>query len=530
MRLVLVSMASLCVVASAQSPGLRLFQPVNIGITQMVDNLGNVVHSWPGAPNFSCHLDNDGKLLRTRMNSSLSVSGAYGQIDRLALDSTLEWSFPVNGPFNYGHHDIEVMPNGNLLLIAWDRYTVADAIAQGRDPALVSGSDWLPDAILEVQPTPTGGTIVWEWHMMDHVIQDFDPGKPNYGVVANHPELLDLNFPPEVVSNGDWNHLNGIDYCPISDWIIISARQPSELYIVDHSTTTAEAAGHTGGVRGKGGDFLWRWGNPEAYDAGTVAHRQLGFQHDPRFVPPGFPGAGNVTVFDNAHTAITSAVHELVLPTDAQGNLFLDPISGRFGPVSPVWTFTAPGFFSFYVAGAERLPNGNTLVCSGLQNLLMEVTPAGQVIWGYNDPTLQWMFHSYYVDRSLWSDVNTIAASGGGTVRFDHLLGSAHAGDVYFLLGSMTGTSPGFNVAGVQLPLNFDYLLGSSATLFNIGIFVNTLGTLDANGRGTSRIVVPPGYIPSAVVGTELHFAHLIYSPTLLPLRSGNPVKITIVP
>ena len=526
-RAIGVALACTCVVA--QGPGLRIFQPVGPHTTQLIDNQGNIVHSWPGTGNLSAHIEADGTLVRNLATGSLSIGGATGRIQRLDFNGNIIWDHLVDGPFQYTHHDIEPMPNGNILIIAWDSYTVADAINQGRDPALVGGTDWLPDAILELQQTgPTTGAVVWEWHIMDHLVQDYDPGKPNYGVVANHPELMDLNFPAVLVDDGDWNHFNGLDYDPVNDLIMFSARPQSEIYIIDHSTTTAEAAGHTGGTHGKGGDFLWRWGNPEAYDAGTIANQTLVHQHDPRFIPPGYPGAGNVTVFNNEFTATESAVHELVLPKDGQGFFVLDP-SGRYGPVTPTWTFTAAGFQSLFVSSAERMPNGNTLVCSGLQNGLLEVDPAGQVVWNYTYPNSNLIFQSHYVDRSLWANATELPV-GGGQVDFDHLLGSGHLGDFYLLLGSVSGTSPGTTIGGVPIPLNVDYLTTAMAELFNQGTFVKTIGTLDSNGGEVSSIVAAPGFIPPILAGTEMHFAHLIFDNTLTILRSGNATKVTIVP
>ena len=66
----------------------------------------------------------------------------------------------------------------------------------------------------------------------------------------------------------------------------------SEFWIIDHGTTTAQAAGHTGGRRGRGGDLLYRWGNPRAYRAGTKADRKLFAQHNAHWIPKGLPGAG----------------------------------------------------------------------------------------------------------------------------------------------------------------------------------------------------------------------------------------------
>ena len=86
------------------------------------------------------------------------------------------------------------MPNGNVLVIAWDKKTAAEAVAAGRQPSSVQGQ-MLPDCILEVHPTgKTTGDIVWEWHAWDHLIQDLDKTKANYGDVSEHPELIDINF------------------------------------------------------------------------------------------------------------------------------------------------------------------------------------------------------------------------------------------------------------------------------------------------------------------------------------------------
>ncbi|MCA8953356.1 MAG: aryl-sulfate sulfotransferase [Planctomycetes bacterium] len=514
------------------APGLRLYQAVGSSRPQLVDTNGNVVHTWPNGGNISSHLGPDGTLLRGQQTGGVIIAGATGRIQRHAFDGTLLWDFLVDGPLHYAHHDIEPMPNGNVLVIAWDRYTVNDAIAAGRDPALLSGSDWFPDAILEIRPNgPTGGTIVWEWHITDHLIQDFDAGKANFGVVANAPGLLDINYPPILVSDGDWNHFNGLDYDPVNDWIVVSSRSQDEIYIIDHSTTTAEAAGHTGGQRGRGGDFLWRWGNPEVYRAGSAVHHVLRGQHDPRFIAPGRPGAGNVTVFNNDYVPGQSAVHELALPVGPSGNLVLDPVTGRYGPVTPVWTFTEAGFNSLFVSSAERLPNGNTLICSGTQNRLFEVTAAGTTVWNYVDPAPSLIFQCHYVERSLWRDTGELPI-GGGTVAFDHLTGSPHAGQIFVLLGSISGTAPGTLVpGGVLLPLNLDFLTSAMATNWNSGIFVNTLGLLDGDGHASSNLAVPSGLIPAALVGTDLDFAHLIYHPTtLVAVRASNPVRVQIVP
>ena len=120
----------------------------------------------------------------------------------------------------------------------------------------------MPDHVIEVEPNgSSGGNIVWEWHVWAHLIQDYDPAKDNYGVVEDHPELIDINF-MAISAGKDLNHINAIDYNEEFDQILLTSAGQDEIWVIDHSTTTEESAGHTGGTSGKGGDLLYRWGNP----------------------------------------------------------------------------------------------------------------------------------------------------------------------------------------------------------------------------------------------------------------------------
>ena len=220
-----------------------------------------------------------------------------------------------------------------------------------------------PDCILEIEPTgKTTGKVVWEWHAWDHLIQDFDDKKANFGDVAAHPELIDLNFGEGVLASmvakkeeldklksigyvggagrkaqppkADWMHVNGVAYNAELDQIMLSVHEFSEFWIIDHSTTTAEAAGHKGGRCGKGGDLLYRWGNPRAYRAGTVKDQQLFAQHNAHWIPKGLPGEGNVLVFNNGLRrtgGAYSSVDEIVLPVDTNGEYEHAP-GKPFGP------------------------------------------------------------------------------------------------------------------------------------------------------------------------------------------------------
>ncbi len=211
--------------------------------------------------------------------------------------------------------------------------------------------------------------------------------------MADNPGLIDINY--SWFSTSDWLHTNGIDYNEALDQILLSAAAYFEIWIIDHSTTSAEAAGHTGGNSGKGGDLLYRWGSPAAYDRGVEADLQLFFQHDPRWIEPGHPGAGNITVFNNrahfepgAPPGPFSTVVEFEPPIDGDGNYTL-PVGAAYGPEEPTWTYTADpptDLFASILSGAQRMPNGNTLICNGPAGTFFEVTEAGETVWLYVNP------------------------------------------------------------------------------------------------------------------------------------------------
>ena len=410
--------------ANSQSSAreLRLFGQMDGTDTYLVDTRGNIVHTWRSSlrPGLAVYLLDDGGLLRT-IATGRPVGGGGGGVQKLALDGSVVWDFRYGGSGVLSHHDVEPLPNGNVLMLAWEDKTPNQAIAAGRRPQW-AGSVFRPDHIIEVQPTgPTSGRIVWKWHVWNHLIQDFDSSKANFGVVGNHPESVDINYPP-AGSASDWNHCNGIDYDPVHDWIVISCRTFSEIWIIDHSTTTAEASGHTGGNYGSGGDLLYRWGNPAAYRRGNNSTRTLFKQHAANFIPAGYPGAGNMLFFNNGLPG-GSAAQEIVLPLDSKGRFILKP-GAAYGPAGPIWSASVGS--SAILSSARRARNGNTLICRGHDGRVVEVTPSVQQVWVKQIPAR--IFHAHYVDRYFWSDRSTLSLNTGGAVMFDLIAGSEHAG------------------------------------------------------------------------------------------------------
>ena len=376
--------------------GYTLYTPLRSTETYLLNMEGEVVHQWSSDywPSNSAYLLTNGNLLRTAKERGNEMFGdrgpSGGRIQLFGWGGNLIWDYVYSNEHHHQHHDIEPLPNGNVLILAWERVTKEEAIAAGRNPDTIHQKGMFPDTIVEVKRTGrTTGEIVWRWSAWDHLIQDFDPSKPNYGNVADHPERLDVNLNPRPRS--DWMHTNSIDYNPNLDQIIINPRSFNEFLVIDHSTTTEEAKGSTGGRAGKGGDILYRWGNPANYGAGTRDDQQFFQQHDARWIQPGQPGAGNITVFNNQagqSRGDYSSVDEINPPLVRNGTYRITE-GKAFEPSKPAWSYVAEpptDFYSSFISGAERLPNGNTLICSGAEGIFFEVTPEGKTVWEYHNP------------------------------------------------------------------------------------------------------------------------------------------------
>ncbi len=406
--------------------GYTLLAPIFSTDTFLIDMSGRVVKTWKSdhEPGQVAYLLDNGHLLRAgslaqRNRAFRAGGGTGGRIQEFAWDGTIVWDFEYSSDEYLLHHDVLKLPGGNILAIAWERKTAQQAVAAGRNPALQRNSELWPDTVIEIAPTgKTTGEIVWKWKVWDHLIQDLDQSKPDYGDVARHPERIDLNHSfgwteqltnkeleklkslgylgstsgaKQQRSNPEWTHINAISYNARFDQIALSVLGFNELWIIDHSTTMQEASGHSGGRGGKGGDLLYRWGNPQAYRSGKAADQRLFAQHNVQWIPPGLPGEGHLLVFNNGRRRPDgeySSVDEIVTPVSDQGQYSHDP-GKPFAPDKPVWTYTAPGktqFYSMHISGAQRLANGNTLVCSGANGTLFEVTPGSDVVWKYVNP------------------------------------------------------------------------------------------------------------------------------------------------
>ncbi|MGE0323878.1 MAG: aryl-sulfate sulfotransferase [Polyangiaceae bacterium] len=367
--------------AGAQ-PGYTLFSPIGSPTTYLIDLDGRVVHSWEHSrpPGQVVYLLEDGRLLRTTDpgQGSISGGGQGGGVELVAWDGSVEWSFEYFSDTVRAHHDVEMLPGGNIVMIAWERLSVADARTAGRRATLGAGEIW-PDHLIEVRPEANGGaSIVWQWHAWDHVVQANDSSLPSYGQPAEYPQRMDIDFGADRAA--DWLHINAVDYDAAHDQLILSVHNTSEVWFIDHGTTTEEAAGGAG-------DILYRWGNPSAWGGGAAQDRVFYSQHDTHLIPSGLPGAGELLLFNNGdmRNRAYSSVDQLLIPRGVDGSFV--PLAGAFSASTASWSYSdGRDFFSDHVGGAQRLSTGNTLVCEGALGRLFEVTASGERVWQYQVP------------------------------------------------------------------------------------------------------------------------------------------------
>ena len=399
--------------------GLTLYntiQGTQTDRTVLVDNTGTIVHQWNCVDTVAStpYLFPGGELLRPcRVSGTPAMNGAAwgGRIQRLDIDGGVLWEYIFSDENNQQHHDVCTMPNGNVLLVAWERKTQVEGLAAGRQN--LQGDIW-PTQIVEVEPTGTsGGEIVWEWHIWDHLVQDVNPALPNHGVVSEHPGRMDINkgnINPN--SNGDWIHVNALDYHPELDQIVFSSNSLDEIYIIDHGITTEEAAGPAG-------DFLYRWGNPANYE--RPGDHVLWNVHGVNWIDPGTPGAEDLILFNNGNDDNSSDLIQFTPPLRADGTY--DITAGQpYEPLPGDYTFfyESSDFHGDHLCGVYKLPNGNTIATDGPNREIRELDANGQVVWQFITPQRVMRANKYpldILDPPCTGDLN-----GDGTVGVDDLL------------------------------------------------------------------------------------------------------------
>ena len=373
--------------------GYILFSPLSDSTTYLIDKCGRKVHTWHSSyvTTASVYLLDNGDIIKTGkvFNSTFIAGGSGGAIERIDWNGNVVWRYILSDSIHQLHHDIKPLPNGNVLAILWEKKSAAESLAAGRDPLLLGESVW-SEAVYELQPVGfSGANIVWEWHAWDHLIQDYDNTKPHFGIVDNKPQKINLNY-TYIDTARDWMHFNSIDYNLTFDQIAIGSPNFAEFYIIDHTTTTAEAATGNGGKYGRGGDILYRWGNAAAYKRADTTEQKLFFQHNVHWIEPGLPYENHIMIFNNGLARLDSTGYttvDIIRPAVNRSGFYNPTLP--YKPDKLTWSYNQGNpnnLYSSFISGAQQLANGNVLICAGATGLIFEINTSQQTVWKYVNP------------------------------------------------------------------------------------------------------------------------------------------------
>ena len=365
----------------------------------LLNKKGEKIYNW----DFSQVSGNDIELLSDgsiigifrQENPSIDFGGAGGIAKIIDKENVTVWEYTVSDNNSIAHHDVEILPNGNVLMIVWER--VLNQIAIENGAALEFENDIFTEKIIEIDRS--SNSIVWEWNSWDHIVQDKFEDLNNYGNINENPNKININYsidnPPggNFFIRGDIMHANGIDYDENKDVIYLSVNYFNEVWVIDHSTTTSEAESSIGGNYNKGGDLIYRFGNPETYN--SLGDKIFDKNHFPNLLKTGVPGAGNILIYSNngPDGLQQSTVYEMMIPEPFSllPNVNNEP--------TKVWSFTDQNLHFGKISGADRLVNGNTLICEGDFGI-WEVTPNGDIVWKYESEGVSWRAYGYELEST----------------------------------------------------------------------------------------------------------------------------------
>ncbi len=389
---------------------------------------------------YSAYLMPGDTLVRTYTYTGnvLNGGGMTGGVQKALWDGTVVWDYVYSSSTYCIHHDICPLPNGNVLMISYDVRTSAEATQAGCSTSMPGGI-W-SDKIIEVHPTgPTTGTIVWEWKLWDHLCQNYSSAKDNYVTsIVNNPQLMNINYNTQK----DFWHMNGIDYNAALNQIVVSAHFMNSVFVIDHSTTTAEAAGHTGGNSGKGGDFIYRWGNPASY--GATGTTNFNVVHDAHWVPSDNPNYPNYLAAYNNQGGTGGKTAIDIWNPPYSGNNYSLTLGQAYAPATYTYRYNTV-FTATNEGNSYQLPNGNMLV-NNFQGSIYEVNASGTTLWTKTaaNSTHAYRYSKCYVRGPVASAGVSLSSICSGT---QITLSSSAV--------SVTETSPAYSYSWASVPSGY---------------------------------------------------------------------------
>lgn len=346
-------------------PGYVVFGAPD-GYAYAIDVKGQVAGKWPSPlPNtvmgYARPLANGNLLARTApVRQAAAAAGGYAEA--VSAPTSVEFGQDGKEVWKYSdtvrglHHDLERMENGNTLFVC----------ANDIDRPDISKRKLRDDCLIEVDKS---GKVVWEWKTIDHLDELGLPKEARDAIMNGYGgQRTGLGAPPPT-NAFDYLHMNaaspipsGLNYTDPrfrAGNIVVSYRYINTIAVIDRTS----------------GKIVWK-----------MVGVSIG-QHHTHFIPPGLPGAGHILVFDNG--LVDENTNPMRISSRPNSRILeIDPLTDKI-----VWSYTADKsnrpiwtFYSHYISGVQRQPNGNTLICEGANGRIFEVTPSGEIVWEFVNP------------------------------------------------------------------------------------------------------------------------------------------------
>lgn len=325
--------------AAVIAPGLVLLPQSGSERILLLDESGKVLHHW-NIDSPRARLLPNGNLLAlhgTKWGSHVEPWKDLRSVLReYSWDGDVIWEYRAQELL---HHDIRVLPNGNILVLLRQ---YVDEETKLRMPWVSNPEASVRyDVVVEIS---RDGEEVWRWDGLQHLDLSFC-GRTRCETLGGLKEI-------------DWTHVNTASVLPPNKWFEAGDERfrPGNIMIMLRNWSTAMIVGRPSGK------ILWTYSGD--YLGG------LSGGHEAEMIPEGLPGAGNVLIFDNGRSRASSVVLEI------------NPVSKAI-----VWKYEDGNrFFSKAAGSAQRLPNGNTLISEDVRGRVLEVDRNGSVVWEYVAP------------------------------------------------------------------------------------------------------------------------------------------------
>lgn len=303
--------------------GVTLISPLHGNETYLIGMTGEVLHKW-------IHPYKPGNYAYLLPTGNLlwageTPNGPSPGGGKGGLLREYDWDGNIIWEYkdNNQHHDFRRLQNGNTIYIGWEKMPTE---AQKR----MIGAEAFSEAEGGVTwsdylcEVNQKGNTVWEWHAhSDLKIEDYP-----LHMMSTRKEFLHCNACHELTDGN----------------LMLSFRKNSMVIVIDKKTKKV----------------LKKWQNDD-----------WGQQHDCQRLKN-----GNVLIFANGIHVPGGVFSSRVIEFDWDTGDEVWSFSG-----TPPWSMFSPN-----ISGAQRLPNGNTLICEGLNGRFLEITKTGDVVWEFVSP------------------------------------------------------------------------------------------------------------------------------------------------